>query len=564
MYKIPKFTYDPYTNTLIMYGISDLIRSLQIDASQSVEIEDMGDHYGVTPMSELKSKESIIIDPLFDFLTNAKEKVKLSPNIALKSTDMDILKAEKKQYEDGNKSITPHESYAHYWAIKILKGTATANKTIFEKIIENPEEVKDAAYHYLYLFKTASLADIRSSFATDPLRRKFGNGSSSQITDPLKCKGCNGIFSSESNMTISNWFLEWMKWIGLMKYSNSIMVDDTTMMLYVIVPMHIELQQIASIISAIKKSTRIAKQDGKKREGIIFNQVIAELITHHEAYGCGDDPYREIDIYKIISGIFFTSFIKLGKPYNPIHQHDLTIPQYIHLIDRRICQRWLDAFENMSKILASCNEKTDHTDLLTKYKDFIASDQLNDFLEFAAMLSIKRFHSIVKKEKFPLQSLRLSTISTFIINMVNKMKEILDNKGFQHIAKAIKNATVNGQYMKGRGQNWNWEIHYTLPEDLKRSARKKDTFVTELTNFISAYNREAAKKSKYADLRRKCISTEDIIEIMSIIDAHDPIVVCNLLLAYSSASDPEVSDDQIDDKSSAKKENDDNGDKNGK
>lgn len=534
-YHFPKISPDTYTNTLACYGVADLVHKLQNDPNQTIQIIDEGTHYTITSPCELDEKARWNLTPFFELPTNTKELTKLPASIHPFLINMDTEKAKYQRHKEDATSPEAHPLYTHFWGIRFVNKAATPIR-IITGIQAHPEAVKDVIGTYLESFARLSIPEIKTLLRADPLKKLFKTGSPSQVTDPIQCKGTNGLYSTEGNATIVNWFVEWMKWIGVLKYAGSITTDNTAV-LYTILPHHISLRQIETLFKTLRTNKQINQQDGLKKDVLIYNLVIAECLKHHATYGEIDDPFSDETITKIIHGITFTTYMNMGNAYSPLHQHNYKAPAFINLFNRMQCVEWIAAYENLSGVFASCDVKKDAMELIVQYKDFIASEQLSDFSDFLALHSVHRFHSM--KEKYTIKSFYSSTLATFLPAMVTDMKEIIDNPGFLAIAKAIKNATINGQYAKGRGQTWNWEIHYTLPTDLLRSARNKDTFVAELTNFINAYNRENAKiAEQHKDAKRKSISTDDLTHMMTLIDKYASKTLCNVLLAYGSASKP--------------------------
>lgn len=121
----------------------------------------------------------------------------------------------------------------------------------------------------------------------------------------------------------------------------------------------------------------------------------------------------------------------------------------------------------------------------------------------------------------------------------HKLKPILDTPGFQHIATAIRRSTVTPQYFKSKGQSRVYDIRYGLGTDLLRKAAYPDRFIQALSEFMHAYNQENAQINERYDgkppVRRSNITTDDIAQVVALIDEYGAQTVGNLLVAFGYA-----------------------------
>ncbi len=123
-----------------------------------------------------------------------------------------------------------------------------------------------------------------------------------------------------------------------------------------------------------------------------------------------------------------------------------------------------------------------------------------------------------------------------------KLKAILDNPGFQNIAAAIRRSTVIPQYFKAKGKRGPYDIRYGLGAELLRQAAYSDRFVQALSDFLHDYNRETIQiyeryKGK-PPVHRAQVTTEDIQQVVGLVDEHGSQTVANLLVAFGYAREP--------------------------
>lgn len=124
--------------------------------------------------------------------------------------------------------------------------------------------------------------------------------------------------------------------------------------------------------------------------------------------------------------------------------------------------------------------------------------------------------------------------------------QVVDDKGFQNIADAIRRSTVSLQYMKGMGQRPPFDIRYGLAQELVRSANDADGFVAALSDFVMRYNTETAQtfETSRGDVRRRRISEDDLAAIVRLLGkGFKPKTLAQLLVAFGSAK---ASDDTAD------------------
>jgi hypothetical protein len=128
----------------------------------------------------------------------------------------------------------------------------------------------------------------------------------------------------------------------------------------------------------------------------------------------------------------------------------------------------------------------------------------------------------------------------------------LQRSGFRSIARAIRESTIRAQYRVAQEGDRRYDIAYGLGQDLARSLNQRDTFVAALMDFVRHYNAETAREEEKLarqhsgkispELRRQArlrrlVTTEDVEDLVAIIDEHGHKVVGNLLLAYGYAFD---------------------------
>ena len=130
--------------------------------------------------------------------------------------------------------------------------------------------------------------------------------------------------------------------------------------------------------------------------------------------------------------------------------------------------------------------------------------------------------------------------------------EIMNDTGFEAVARAVRQATVTSQNRKARGQGEVWrEIRYDLLHDIHRTRKVPgDAFVECIAQFISRYNYENARRREVKKDPKAApanVSDDELKSFIALISHHGAAVVGALLAAYGTCKEkwePEQDDSQ--------------------
>jgi hypothetical protein len=199
---------------------------------------------------------------------------------------------------------------------------------------------------------------------------------------------------------------------------------------------------------------------------------------------------------------------------------------------KEVIEEHLDVIRNIDE------ERSDGYNLLVLYRDFLSGGQLETFFDFAVGYSQYLTHELEQKH-FWVKKFTTTNLRRLFMGTDPQLIEILENEGFRNIAYAIRHSTVIPQYLKQKGDTL-YDVRYGLGMELKRKAAYPREFVSALGSFIQEYNQENVQKveSKKQPQRRKNIRTNDLDDIVRLVDKFGAELVCNLLVAYGYAGDP--------------------------
>lgn len=125
------------------------------------------------------------------------------------------------------------------------------------------------------------------------------------------------------------------------------------------------------------------------------------------------------------------------------------------------------------------------------------------------------------------------------------MQDIIESKGFQSLARAIRNATIYALADQKQGKR-SREVHYGLAQKWKQKIKGGEgEFIAALSEFVQQYNWESEKfdaerekgteKWKYHK-----VNAADLDEVIGLVQAKGAELVGMLLLAYGYSRMPKA------------------------
>jgi hypothetical protein len=568
-YFVPKIS-GTYAETLEAYGLATILNEILIInkiPKPKIKIQDIGSFYAIYSRDEI-TEEMVRKTTYFDAIPYIKIKKDSSDKLPNNFIDFDT---EEKIYENFNKFKQALQNFSpkdRKKAIEEYENKPRFDFDILSNIAENPLSGYLSSFNnvylnrdyysyfldqilYLYGSPLNSEEDVNKNFKTAQKNGKFHNikeVNKVQLFNPSCGKGVN---SEKSNsIYLKNvkgyWFKEYLKMIGCYQsmYITKIKVDNKRWdsKIYVIEPKSIELSQLNTIYKKFKPTVKGISSIKLDILSILKYSKI--LIENLEEYQEKKTHFSKIlKPQHFIKGFHISYFKKLSKFTSSVSNIGfLSLPEFIEISSYDEAQFWINLLEDHTKIINKIKEDIgSNVELLDRYRQFLSSGLISEFFFFNIDYNELLIHDIglpnESRRKMWLEPFSLNLMEGFLLRINKDFRNILENEGFRNVAKAIRNSTISEQYRKIKNKQ-QFDVHYGMAQDLKRKSPYKEELVTYIAEFISQYNSETARfAEKNPDMARvgkvrATIKTEDLEELIGLIEDYGPDLVGKLLCAY--------------------------------
>ncbi|MBI1880821.1 MAG: hypothetical protein HYR94_21805, partial [Chloroflexi bacterium] len=410
-------------------------------------------------------------------------------------------------------------------------------KLILQMCATSPNDTEGAVAEWKKLAKAKNLSGEVEAAATQVFNPATGKGANRSKANALTIGG-------QSNF----WLLEYLKLVG-MRYAGlprvvSGVKDRKT---YVLLPINIRLRTSNRVFRDFSEAlwaSSAVKMDilAAFRYVQVFLQQwqTGQLDPRQVRRGGQPGDY--------VSGLAVAFYKDMGSAFAVLNQSTINLPRWVDNIEtKQAAQQFLAMLTEHEAIIRPLDEKIGREyELLFTYRDFLSDRDLRHFFEFTAGYSSHLTNKIENRE--PIKQFTTTYLEVLMMSQDKKLKPILESAGFQNVANAIRQSTVNPQRAKVAG-NRLYDIRYGLGNDLKRKANYNEEFVQALTDFMHSYNQENIQiEENYKGnppFRRKRLTTEDIAEVIELIDTYGAKTVGNMLVAFGYARVPRESDEAV-------------------
>ncbi len=584
-YYIDKTT-DTFADVLLAFGVTELLFQLQQEQHGTTElrIRDDGGHFTIKLAAQLQpGAENVAWFSMLPFIeTKSKKRPAMWTGEVV---DYEAERARNTTYFEQLKQLPPAArrpgaSVDEFPMLAQLKpprsdwsiiaqinqmGAISAYAQVVEGWLECKACFADVVRLVLGLFANTPNDEASATALWKQLAKQHKLATKEcatpvQVLNPAMGKGINRAKADGADK-IGNpegfWLLEYLKFVGLFQAGAPRVVkvakggagkgprDRKT---YVLHPCNIQYRihkNVYKQFGATLWETTAIKMD------VLAALRYTDVFLAQWIEGQADDPEWGEEPGNHVRGLATAFYKDLGSAVALLNLSEVALPRWMPVSTKEQGVAYRNLIEEHRQVITSLDEgKAEGGRLLTAYRNFVSGHDLRAFFEFTGGYSALLMSRMERGEWAP----RLSTtqLEVLMTSHDQKLGAIIENSGFQRVATAIRLSTVNPQFFKAKGNQGPYDIRYGLGTDLLRQAAYPDRFIQALSEFVYAYNQENGQvleryKAK-PPVRRPGVTTEDLAEVVGLIDRYGSQTVANLLVAFGYARSPKDPDQPHDEK----------------
>jgi len=364
----------------------------------------------------------------------------------------------------------------------------------------------------------------------------------SQIYNPSQGKGRNR--AKPDSLSLENikgfWLPEFLKQVGFYQAALSKQLrgskDRKT---YVLWPRAVSLSTHDRVMNTFRNA--MAGAETAVRSDIFASLRYTRALLERSQARENADLFSQLlggGPRSVVAGLYSAFYKDLGNAVATMNLAVLNLPGWFRITSNDDVAEYLAALKEHERIVAQFDEShSEEVTLLERYRDFLSAGDLHAFGDFAVGYS----SFLISQRERGRHALQFSidSLRRILVGIELRYSEILETVGFQNVASAIRYSTVVPQRRKARNQPRLYDIRYGLGQELARKAHYKNEFIAILAEFIGRYNAETMQVFETRKQRmRPMVRTADIDDVVRLVDAFGPEVICHLLVAYGYASTP--------------------------
>lgn len=570
---IPKVT-GTHGDVFAAVGLADLLSS--VPHLRSVRISEDASWFFVCPEQPLTPADlrSVSRAPGYPFL-KANEKTPVPKN-APDVVDYKIEKARADRLREAAKAargkrrksasmdaaerqVIQEEQLREDWrllqVLNTLQGDETSNRVQQAILCRTPKDLE---------------IDLEQGIEALRQARKSGvdwAATAVQLFTPTAAKGYSRLkpdSTDRNDKTKEGWtdsFVEWLRYRGYFRVACPFFQGPKAEHIRLLcpIPRDISLGVLVSV-------TRRLRSGGiwggpPKMDSLAVLRLTELLIRHSEEYHEGDDePYPGLSLLRrspadVVSGVMVTHYQSLGQAKAVSAMATLALPGWFKLVDRCDAQEFLAILEEHQAVVRGLQDDySDEIGLLVSYRRFLqqrgeaALWALVEFMEVYGCFLLR-----AREQKRRVRAFRVDHFGRMTMALSPSLTAILEDSGFQAVATAIRKSTVSAQAQKAMERTDYREIRYELLHDLrrKRSLPGPSPLIEGVSDFISKYNSENARRRETGRRAPRNVTTQEFAAFIGLVERHGAAVVGALLCAYGSCREPrdEETPDVVDDAS---------------
>lgn len=400
--------------------------------------------------------------------------------------------------------------------------------------------VKEILSYYSYENRTDFGKEFKKNIKNIQFEQTI---TATQLYNPNKGKGLKGIKANglSAGNYKSSWISETMKISGALSDMVCQLVKvGKSYDLKVFVP---EYRQInySFKYQLIPEFKKYLKGNTPIKIDVLNILLFTQLVIEHT--GLLDKRRKVKDI---VSGLHSVYQKDLGQNKAVINIGFIQVPNFIEIGNKDENQDWIDILKEQRQIIGNLKEENDATSGLKMYRDFISGSDIQSFFKFSFWYAAYSSSQLSNKKYVKLFT--TESLDKFYKSMDTKdlkLMDIINNDGFQAIAKAIRKSTVSLQYTPKDARKY--DIRYGVAQTLQTKSRSKNDLAEFVGDFISTYNSETARKAeKNGKSFRSNVRENELMQFYGLLDNYPSQLVGALLASYGFALPKKEKIDQED------------------
>ncbi len=458
----------------------------------------------------------------------------------------------------------PHPELPYYVAINQFKIADTYNKLIAHWSQSDASQTQAHLRFLLEAFSPGGDLAIAEQHWKETLKTAESalTETQLQIVNPISGKGGNtpkATAGRDGNLD-GNWFLELLKFAGYFTIAIPLLFKSKDRKTYILRPSHAHQEMLGEIMRDFRAA--IYPTTSVKTDILAVLFFVRTFVDYcRRAITAGTtDPLLALfgkmpRVIDLAQGFDVVTYMDMGSAFATMNMATINFPDWLSPITDSAgadaVQAILDEYIKVMHSLRTSkgDEGAEEFTLLHRFREFISGREVADFFDFAAYYGdyvLGRRH----RNQYVAQ-LSTQGMETLVEQADKKLGPILANEGFLAIARAIRHATVLGQFISSKDHAYPYEVRYGLGQDLLRTAAYPDTFIAALSTFVQAYSAENARiaervqKKSLNARQRPHIRTQDIASIVALVDTYGSETICKLLVAYGYATESRGKDTTI-------------------
>jgi hypothetical protein len=383
---------------------------------------------------------------------------------------------------------------------------------------------------------------------TAPFKVKL---SASQWFLPLSGKGisrvkADGATPGQFPERLIDWFEMWLRFIGMYRSMTQHGFGDGDLKLLVLAPSEMESSLVTTVRNELRDNA--VPIFGGKIDVRVPLELARSLVSHSEEYSGPSATTRKLRFAArpprdVLTGAYVTSYKKMGTASSVMNLGFLAVPSWSVISNRADAEAFLDTLNDLDRYQSLLRDNiSEDIDTLRVMRDFLSSCTLDAALRFFARVAV----DVMKRRAADQYTHFLSTNSVRRVLMglsshASIVGQVIDNEGFQRMAKAVRAATIHAQLYRDSAL----QPRYGLAQAWRQKAPYKAQFVEALAQFVQQFNADVTRKRETASPGSEArfpalLTTDDLRSVLGLIEApgSSSSLVAHLLLAFGYAQVP--------------------------